>query len=365
MKIILVSSAFYPEISPRSFRATELAKEFVRRKEAVTVITRERGFDYRDFLTDFPINLKTWSRKRYPDIPDIKTKPFSILSRSLRRFLGLFFEYPDIEELFKVRKILKSESDYDLMISFAVPYPVHWGISFARKRKHSIAEKWVADCGDPYMGDVLDSFRKPFYFKYLEKRFCRKCDFISIPVASAKKAYYSEFHKKIKVIPQGFDFDLDRIVPEPKNRILKFAYAGTFLHGIRDPRPMLEYLSTLDVDFEFHLFTNRPEFVEEFRDELGGKLIVSQYVPREELMPKLEKMDFLVNFDNNTELNIPSKLIDYIILNRPVLNIVKDFDKSIVEEFLHRNYRRKMNLPHYENFHISNVSGEFLKLAVL
>jgi hypothetical protein len=364
MNILLVSSAFYPEISPRSFRATELAKEFARQGESVTVCTRDRNFNYEAFLKDYPIELKTWSKRKYPVVPELNTQPFSIISRFLRRFLGMFFEYPDIEELFKVRRKLRSEFGYDLMISFAVPYPVHWGVSFARKKHHHIAKTWVADCGDPYMGDVLDSFRKLFYFKYLEKRFCRRCDYLSIPVESARKAYYPEFHEKIRVIPQGFDFDLNRNRSAPENNTVKFAYAGTFLQGIRDPRPMLGYLSTQDLDFEFYLFTNRPEFLEDFRDKLDGKLIVSQYIPRDELMSKLEGMDFLVNFDNNTELNIPSKLIDYIILNRPVLNITNDFDSSIVKEFLGRNYQRKMDLPEYEKFHIRNVSGEFRKLAV-
>jgi len=57
--------------------------------------------------------------------------------------------------MFKVRKILKYEKDYDLMISFAVPYPIHWGVAWSITKKHKISEVWVADCGDPYMGDIL------------------------------------------------------------------------------------------------------------------------------------------------------------------------------------------------------------------
>ncbi|MCK5338692.1 MAG: hypothetical protein KAJ50_07770, partial [Bacteroidales bacterium] len=93
----------------------------------------------------------------------------------------MFFEYPAIEEMFKVKKILKNENGYDLLISFAVPFPVHWGTAWARTKNHEIAKVWVADCGDPYMGNTNDSFRKLFYFKYPEKWFCKKTDFITIP----------------------------------------------------------------------------------------------------------------------------------------------------------------------------------------
>ena len=73
-------------------------------------------------------------------------------------------------------------------------------------KKPKTAKKWIADCGDPFMGAKLETFRKPFYFKYFEKDFCRKADYITVPAEGAKKAYYSEFLGKIRVIPQGFNF---------------------------------------------------------------------------------------------------------------------------------------------------------------
>ena len=63
-KILLVSSAFYPEISPRSFRATELAKEFCRRGHDVTVISKFREHDYSDILNEFRMDFRMWDRDR-------------------------------------------------------------------------------------------------------------------------------------------------------------------------------------------------------------------------------------------------------------------------------------------------------------
>ncbi len=40
LRLLLVSNAFYPEISPRSYRATELAREFCRQGHDVVVVTK-------------------------------------------------------------------------------------------------------------------------------------------------------------------------------------------------------------------------------------------------------------------------------------------------------------------------------------
>jgi hypothetical protein len=362
-KILLVTNAFYPEISPRSYRATELAREFFRQGHEVVVITRFRNHDYRDFLLETPVQIKMWKWGRLPEVVIPQRNPWAFISRVLKRVLMILFEYPAIEDMFHVKKMLRREKGYDLMISFAVPYPVHWGVAWARNRRKKIAAKWVADCGDPYMGDVLDSFRKPFYFAYLEKWFCKKADFITIPVQSAIDAYYPEFHGKIKIIPQGFDFNLS--TPEQvkhDSEVPEFAYAGRFLQGIRDPEPLLAFLSKMEMPFRFHVYTDQPEYLKNYLELLKEKLIVSGLIPREQLIKELSRMDFLINFDNNTTLNIPSKLIDYSITGRPVLNIKKEFSAENVKNFLKGNYSDRMQLPDPMCYHIRIVSGQFLEL---
>ncbi len=363
VKLLLVSNAFYPEISPRSYRATELAREFSRQGHEVVVITKYRNHDYSDFLRETSVVLKMWDGGKLPEVGIARRNPWAFLSRALKRALLVLFEYPAIEDMFHVRKMLRREKGYDMMISFAVPYPVHWGVAWAMNRRRKIATKWVADCGDPYMGDVLDSFRKPFYFGYLEKWFCKKADFITIPVQSAIDAYYPEFHGKMKIIPQGFNFDIS--TPEqvkPDREGPEFAYAGRFLQGIRDPEPLLAFLSKIEMPFRFYVYTDQPEYLKKYIDSLKEKLIISDYIPREQLLKELSQMDFLINFDNNTPLNVPSKLIDYSITGRPVLNIKRDFSAESVKNFLNGNYSDRMQLPDPMCYHIRIVSGQFLEL---
>lgn len=362
-KILLVSNGFYPEISPRSYRATELAKEFTRQGHAVTVISKYRDNNYSEYLKEYPLTFKMWSKAKLPRVPHFKRNFLNHLSRRISRLISLLFEYPAVEEMFHVKKALKHENGYDLLISFAVPYPVHWGVAWAWSKKHRIAGVWVADCGDPYMGDVLDRFKHPFYFKYFERWFCKKADFISIPIKSAMSGYYPEFHYKIRIIPQGFNFSLN--VKDKKQQLYnipKFAYAGSFLQGIRDPGLLMQFLVKINMPFKFYVFTDQMETLNGYIESLNEKLILSGFIERTDLMDKLSEMDFLINFDNNTRLNVPSKLIDYAIVGRPVLNIDKDFRMENLLDFLNGDYSNRMELPDAGNYHIAKVSKQFLSL---
>ncbi|MBK8600716.1 MAG: hypothetical protein IPN80_09370 [Flavobacterium sp.] len=154
--------------------------------------------------------------------------------------------YPDIELMFMVKNALKKEAGfYDLLISVAVPHSIHWGTAWARTKSRPLATKWVADCGDPFMGAIHDSFKKVFYFKYLEKWFCRKADYIAVPKIMMKENYYPEFRDKVIEISQGFKFE-EVVRSDFKKMGADFGFAGTFIRTTRNPTPLLEFLTTVD-----------------------------------------------------------------------------------------------------------------------
>lgn len=250
------------------------------------------------------------------------------------------------------------------MISIAFPYPVHWGV--ARIWSKNIAKVWIADCGDPYMGNKNDTFKPPFYFKWVEKWFCQKLDYLTVPTEKSIGGYYPEFHAKIKVIPQGFRFDtvqlFDGIMQQDK---VVFGYAGSFIPGRRDPSEFLEYLNSLDksLDFEFHIYTASTNLVEPFIRKSNNRIQLKELIPRNVLLFELSKMPFVVNFDNGGGTETPSKLIDYLIIEKPILNVkYGDLKKEIINEFLNGKYNNRMTLPDKENYKIENVTHKFLAL---
>lgn len=362
-KILIVSNAFYPENSPRSFRTTELAKELVRQGHVVKVITHPRvGLEA--FCEQKGILFKSMGNLTWL-IPKVKGKGLiRLFWRAVTRFSDLLFGYPGIQLIFLVKKALQGEKGYDALISVAVPYSVHWGV--ARIWSKKIAKVWIADCGDPFMGQENDSFKPMFYFGWVEKWFCKKTDYLTVPTEKSIHGYYPQFHHKIKVIPQGFRFEDIQLFDGQKNKDkMVFGYAGMFIPGRRDPSEFLNYLNNLDesINFEFHIYTTTPQFVTPFVNENSSRIVLKELVSREKLLYELSKMQFVVNFENAGTTQTPSKLIDYLIIDKPVLSIkYGDLKAPIVDEFFAENYSNKMILPEKNIYRIENVAAKFLAL---
>jgi hypothetical protein len=82
----------------------------------------------------------------------------------------------------------------------------------------------------------------------------------------------------------------------------------------------------------------------------------------------MSKADFLVNIDtvldnqSNTEA-VPSKLIDYALTNRPILNINSaSLDKEMVLKFLDKDYSGQ-RIVEKSKYDIKKVSAKFLELV--
>jgi len=287
--------------------------------------------------------------------------------RIMVRFSSLLFEYPNIQIMFLLKKSLKGMSGYDLMISVAVPYPIHWGVAAVRTIKNPIAKTWIADCGDPYMGQENDTFKPPFYFGWLEKKFCRKADLITVPTSASIGGYYPEFHSKIRVIPQGFRFEDIQRSSEPldPDKIV-FGYGGMFIPGRRDPSEFLTYLNSLDASkkFEFHVYTTTPHIVEPFVAASNGRIQLKPIVKRDQLLFEMSKMHFVVNFENVGSTQTPSKLIDFAIIEKPILSIKYGaLNIEVVDEFLGQNFQNAYKINNVDQYRIENVASAFLSLS--
>ncbi|HEX8041744.1 MAG TPA: hypothetical protein VF490_21500 [Chryseosolibacter sp.] len=366
-RILVVSKTFYPINSPRSFRATELVREFSRQGHDVTVLTVRNDGVHDTFEKNYGVKILPLGRLRFGSF-DISNggRVVTLVKRIVNRVLNLLFEYPDIQLMFMVRNALKREGGYDLLISIAVPHPVHWGTAWAVASNAAIAKTWVADCGDPYMGEKTDSFRKLFYFKYFEKWFCRKADFVAITNLNMKDNYYPEFHHKIVEITQGFNFEetTGRLPTYKPNGKPTFAYAGTFIPGARDPSAFLTFLVESDFDFRFLIYTPQRHIVQPFVERGKGRIEIMDLVPRTELLKILRTMDFLVNISFDVKVQSPSKLIDYYLVGRPVLSLQSnEVSSKVITKFLHGDYTDHFVFHDYEKFRIEHVCSQFLELG--
>ena len=104
-KILIVSSAFYPENSPRSFRTTELVKELCRQGHQVTLYTIKQDEYHLPLEKEYGVRIKDLGSRKLPNINIAKGNKLMVLAkRVVNRALLQLVLYPDIELMFKVKK---------------------------------------------------------------------------------------------------------------------------------------------------------------------------------------------------------------------------------------------------------------------
>ena len=362
MNILIISHFTWPHQSPRAFRTAELSEELARLGHNVTVYSVPEGADYVAYTQKtgvkiMPIYMRIPSNKGGADYRN------NAIDKALYHVFNTLTDYPSIEFKWRTKDILEKEKDFDLLITIAVPHEIHFGAGAAMERRPSEPTKcWIADCGDPFM---FNPYKKPFFwFAGEEKRWCRRVDYITVPTEQSINGYYPEFRSKIKVIPQGFNFDDINIAEYEPNSVPTFAYTGRFYPGLRDPYQFLDYLTTLKEDFRCIFFV-ASDLPQKYTDALGDKLVVKKGWKRKDIIYELSKMDFLLNIPNKGSMvQVPSKLIDYALAKRPVLSIETDFaQQQQLHEFLQGDYSSQMTLPDLEMYNIKNVARQFLALA--
>ena len=363
MKIVLISRTIYPLLSPRAFRTTEIAKQFARQGHEVVVYAVLGTYNYSLFEERYRVKVKPIKMKLSTLNSDGKCR-YNWLDKGLYHLLHRLIEYPDIEFCWKIPQILKKEKNIDLLITIAVPHPIHWGAAIAKSifPQKEFPSKWISDCGDPYTGSAVGQ-KHPFYFKYVENFWGEKTDFVTIPLKGACEAYRKNVQEKIRIIPQGFDFSEVKLSDKVDNTIPHFAYAGSIYKGQRDPSSFLEYLCKLKQEFVFTVYTNDSLFYQLYKAKLGEKLIVKPYIERQQLIYELSEQNFLINLINPSSVQSPSKLIDYLLTRRPIIDISTPFaEETIVQRAFQGIFDNKYEHVNIQEYNIINVANKFLSL---
>lgn len=380
MKIIIASYYFYPEITPRAFRTFELAKEFAIQGHDVTLIVPKNNFDYTELSNEFNLSIYTtqtgflFNKNAKLRAPDSRVGKLIKRESILHHVLSNMFQYVYMgRETFEysfyvMKKILGLHKDFDLLISVGLPISVHIGTGMAIMFKKCLCKVAVADYGDPFSSNA--EFTIPTIHKYIEKQILKRFNFIAVPIPEAKNAFLEiKDETRIHIIPQGYDFTQFKTVHYSKNEIVSFAYAGVFYENTRNPLFFFEFLTTIKDPFNFILYTDTTVYqnmklIIPYLDRLKNKITIHSLVPQKQCIFELSKFDFLINFENNTKKQIPSKLIDYNLTKRPVYSFNKEsFNQKEFFKFLNGNYEndfmRDFNISNYD---IKVVAKQFLSL---
>lgn len=375
-KILISTYYFFPENRPRAFRAFELAKEFSDKGYLVTIVIPDNDFDYKSIENKYSLKIVKVKAGIFLNKKRVFTDNISLKKNKIKKLIKkmlypLYFEGIITEYFLPLYWYFIHEREkYDKVISIGLPFVLHLSLSLSRS-KNNLGKTYIADYGDPF--SFNNSYNKLFYMKIIEKKILKNFDFITVPVTNAKQAFsYFNVDEKIFVIPQGFNFDNVNRISYKKNKIVTFSFAGNFYEDIRNPKILFDYLTTVKKDFRFILFidlknSDNIKCLSNYKQLLGDKLIINSFIPREDLIYKLSGCDFLINIENDSLVQVPSKLIDYKLSNRPIFSFSQNnFDEKLFKNFLNYKFDYDyINCINLEEYNIENVVKKFEVLNVI
>lgn len=238
--------------------------------------------------------------------------------------------------LFAIRegkKILKEEN-IDVIISRSTPVVGHL---IALKLMPSSKLPWIACFSDPWTQNSYSPAPNRIIKKideYLEKKVMLAADKIIVTTEQTKRLFLKKYkiENKIAVIPNSYDsLELLEVVNKKKENKLVITHAGNF-YGPRSPEPFFKALKLLSNEMD----VNKKIKVKLIGQNKGIKNLVSKYklnnivqlidiIPRKDVFEHLVNSDVLLLIDAPSEQEsvfLPSKLIEYINMKKPILAVV-------------------------------------------
>lgn len=369
-KILIVSNFFYPEITPRAFRTTELVKGFCKKGWQVDLIIPNKSIYKENSLKidNLTFIFADESEIKQDNASKNKALKSSKIKEALKKIIFYFFP-PELFIFYSkgiTRKLLQTDKKYDKIISISHPLSIHLSVALASIRNEKLrASKKIAEFSDP---PFKGKFKSVFVINYLFIFwFSKVFDFFVVPLKEAlPKFKFFKNLSEIKIIPQGVFIDEYKTEVYRKNDVPSFAYAGSFYRELRDPTYFFEYLKSIDSDFKFDLYIPKDNYfrpkILAYANQINGEIRILDYLPRKELIFELSKNDFLINFDNENSSMSPSKLIDYAITQRPILSFNKScFDKEFFMEFLNNDFSHQINID-LSKYNMQHIIQDFIDL---
>ena len=348
-KILVVSHQFLPYVSPRTTRWSLLIDELINRGNEVTVLTGtnpeniEKNYKILYFGNkQFSSNInKIRQSSKNSSNNSIKKISYSVLKK-IYRFLFKTFSWPDYAMFwaFTIYKNRKSiENNFDIIISVSLPFTSHLCAYILKKR---ISAEWYMDIGDPFTLKINSPENNKIIYSYFNKFFERKF------YQNASKIIFThnevaELHKKKFKIDQskiviGYPIALlnkdiikNSLSFNYENTPLKIGYFGAFTKSVREPNNyIINIANSLDsnVKHEWYINEESKKYFSSIKDISFHQFC--DILPRElALEVMVDKIHILLSIGNFNKYQMPSKVVEYLSLGKPVLHYAEIVDDPL------------------------------------
>ena len=348
-RILIVTHQFLPFVSPRTTRWSYLIDELVGKGNKVTVLSGtnpeniEKNYDVIYFGNKkFSTNIRRVRQESNDSTNSLFKKNIYSILKKIYRFLFKTFSWPDYAMFWAVtifRNRKRINDNYDIIISVSLPFTSHLCAYILKKRIHA---DWYMDIGDPFTLKINSPENNKIFYSFLNKIYERK--FYKI----ASKIIFT--HKEVAELHENkFNIDKSKIVigypiasvNEQNLNIasnynykvtpIKIGYFGAFTKSVREPN---NYINNIvnpffeDVEHKWYINQESKKYFASIKKTSLHKFI--DIVQRKEALKiMVNEIHILLSIGNLNKYQMPSKVIEYLSLGKPVLHYAEIEDDPI------------------------------------
>ena len=298
------------------------------------------------------------------------------------KLIGRYFVWPDyafytIYPFYKTSvKLIKSKKIPNV-ITVSHPFSSHIVGLLLKIRFPNLI--WDTDNGDPFYIMKKPKPNNLFFYKYLnyliEKNILNRCRKFYVNNIETKKKYlyhFKSFQHKIDIIEPLCLFQKNKIFESKNSKyFFRLFYAGSFYSDIRNPRPFIQIINSFikqfpqrKKDMRIYIFTNSQIFKQELEKypNLKSIFILRRQIDNFRLMKFIKSDMISINFGNNNNYQIPSKLYELVGLNLKIINFYYKVDK--MSKKILKNYPNHININLQNPSKLNVINNFFIKKKI-
>ena len=367
MKVLVITYDFFPDNTPNTYRWLNILNAWNKRGIDIFVISNQKNnfekFEIHNNIKIFRTKefLLGYFKNKLSKSEEISSEYSKSFSNLLRNFLKYFYKktwsnlyWPDFAVLwtfstYKMAKKIINDEKIDKIITISWPFSSHLIGYYLKKNNRNI--EWLAETIDPFnfFSGVNNNLLYIKLNTYAERKVFNYANYLTVTTDNIRNKYisiYPEIENKINVVKNlyvpiinNMTNSIDRI-----NRPLKMSFFGSLIINVRTPDLVIQFFELITSnerfqDIELHFYGAYNELLKNFdkiKDNIGKNIFLHGLIPREQVDYEIENSDILINIGNKNEFQEPSKLIEYMYYQKPIINfteITNDTSTQILKNY--------------------------------
>lgn len=244
----------------------------------------------------------------------------------------------------KVMSKLLEQEQPDAILTFSVPFSSHL-YTFESLKKSKIKPIWNSFLIDTHSQKTNIDLKTKQIFADEENSVFKNSDKVFL-LNTLQEGYsfekYSEwFHKFIFFklpffkLPLEYNFKSNDGIHKSSNTI-DISFAGTLYDDSSPIDFLCNYIDACkDKNIRFHFmgkfYPKNNEKLNNLANLMPSQVFLYGFKSREFVLSSLQKSDVLINIGNNNTNQIPSKILEYIGLQKPIFSFIRDENDAALE----------------------------------